>query len=150
MSPILCTSGVKLKGLQLLSHTHFLYPQDLLWKWFEVYKRASVWVFPIKLICDNCHDEATILEIKAKIALLFRSSLTTLVMRWWKRNPPKCVLHIQSFFLCLFYRFRHRCLLEACKTMQNNSWYVTISPEKPTIWWKTKATSAGTHTEVHT
>ena len=47
-------------------------------------------------------DEATILQIKAMIALRFQSSLTMLVVQWWQRNVPKSVLHVQSFSLLIF------------------------------------------------
>ena len=79
----------------------------------------------------------------ATIALPFQSLLTTLVFQWLKRSLPNIVLHVQQVLFCLFSQFC-RCFgcVEVCSraTMLNNSWYATISPEKPI--------SAGTHTQA--
>ena len=69
-----------------------------------------------------------------------------------EKNLPKSVLHVQSFcFACiikpvsLFIFLVSFVVLVALSslssvTTENNSWYVTILPEKlkkPTLWWKT-------------
>ena len=77
----------------------------------------------------------------ATIALPFQSLLTTLVFQWLQGSLPNIVLHVQNFLLCLFSRFCCGCVeLGSSATMLNNSWYATISPEKPI--------SAGTHTQA--
>ena len=74
-------------------------------------------------------------------ALPFQSLLTKLVFQWLQGSLPNIVLHVQNFLLCLFSRFCCGCVeLGSSATMLNNSWYATISPEKPI--------SAGTHTQA--
>ena len=53
-------------------------------------------------VATTAIDEATILQIKTTVALLFQSSLTMLVVQWWQRNLPKSVLHVQGFSLLIF------------------------------------------------
>lgn len=67
--------------------------------------------------------ETMTLEIKATIALLFRSSLTMFVCIEGKAICPKvCQLHIQSFCLITCFKpfalFFHRCRLLLCQACQ--------------------------------
>ena len=74
-------------------------------------------------------------------ALPFQSLLTKLVFQWLQGSLPNIVLHVQNFLLCLFSLFCCGWVeLGSCATMVNNSWYTTISPEKPI--------SAGTRTQA--
>ena len=54
-------------------------------------------------------DEATILEIKATIALSFQLSMTTFVVQWRQRFLQKVRCTFRGLFFRLFSRFPRRC-----------------------------------------
>ena len=89
-------------------------------------------------------DEATILEIKAMIALPFQLRLTSFVEQRRQRNSQKvcCTFRIFffSYFLVSIFVVVAQTELASSVTPRKacNYWYATISPEKPTIWWKTR------------
>ena len=101
-------------------------------------------------------DEATILEIKATIALPFQLSLTTFVVQWRQRFVPytHSEVYFFAYFLVSLVAVVAQAELASSVTSRKacNSWYAMISPEKPTICWKTRdeptSVGVGTHTEA--
>ena len=88
-------------------------------------------------------DEATILEIKAMIALPFQLRLTSFIEQRRQRNSQKVCWTFRVFF-SLFFSFFFVVVaqteLASSVTPRKacNYRYETMWPEKPTIRWKTR------------
>ena len=92
-------------------------------------------------------DDCTAISIRA---------VTTLVLHWQQRKPPKSVLNVQSYsfpdFLVSVRRRCGRAELASSGIAQNNFWYATISRKKNDDLTENsrRFTFAGTHREAQT
>ena len=100
-------------------------------QWLKRMKRLSMGISHEIEVATSAFDE------KTTIALLFRSSLTILLLRWRQRNLPESAIHVQSLLnlLLLLFIFSFPSAsssswlgaLASNVTTQKNSRHVTIS-----------------------